>query len=166
MFLKYKYYGKAICPICKKEFNKKTPRHMYCSYDCQDIGYKDYDKNYRQTHIEYLNRYNKSPERLAQCRENDRKLRKKHRLEILIHYSGNPPKCSCCGEDNIEFLNIDHINHDGSRHRKTLGHGTKFYRWFLKNNFPGGFQILCFNCNCGREINGGLCPHKKKEITN
>jgi hypothetical protein len=22
------------------------------------------------------------------------------------------------------------------------------------------FQVLCFNCNIGRERNGGMCPHK------
>lgn len=22
------------------------------------------------------------------------------------------------------------------------------------------YQLLCFNCNCGRHRNGGVCPHK------
>ena len=42
--------------------------------------------------------------------------------------------------------------------------GTKFYRWLKRNNFPEGFQVLCFNCNCGKEINKGVCPHKSKNV--
>jgi hypothetical protein len=29
-----------------------------------------------------------------------------------------------------------------------------------KNGFPEGFQVLCANCNIGRHINGGICPHE------
>ena len=25
---------------------------------------------------------------------------------------------------------------------------------------PDTIQILCFNCNCGRARNGGICPHE------
>jgi hypothetical protein len=31
---------------------------------------------------------------------------------------------------------------------------------FYKNNFPRGYRILCYNCNCGRALNNGICPHK------
>jgi hypothetical protein len=27
------------------------------------------------------------------------------------------------------------------------------------NGFPAGFQVLCFNCNQGRRLNHGVCPH-------
>lgn len=26
--------------------------------------------------------------------------------------------------------------------------------------FPQGYQTLCFNCNSGKAINKGTCPHK------
>ena len=29
----------------------------------------------------------------------------------------------------------------------------------ISRNFPDFLQILCFNCNCGRNRNGGICPH-------
>ena len=38
-----------------------------------------------------------------------------------------------------------------------------------ENNYPDGFQILCYNCNCGRAFNRdnhNICPHKEKEILN
>jgi hypothetical protein len=30
--------------------------------------------------------------------------RKEVRLKVLIHYSGDPPCCACCGETHYEFL--------------------------------------------------------------
>jgi len=30
-------------------------------------------------------------------------------------------------------------------HKKEIG--KRIYLWLLKNNFPKGFQILCFGCN-------------------
>lgn len=99
-----------------------------------------YDKNYQKFYSkEYFNR----------CR-----------LEVLIHYGGNPPKCACCDESNVKFLTIDHINGGGAKQRKQVGGGFNFYRWLIRNNFPEGYQVLCFNCNCGRAKNNGVCPHK------
>lgn len=99
--------------------------------------------------------------RRKQNREYLRKLRNK----VLTHYGGNPPKCTCCGETEIEFLTIDHINNDGAEHRRQIGRyksvGSNFYKWLKQNNFPKGFQVLCYNCNCGRGKNYGICPHKK-----
>jgi hypothetical protein len=63
------------------------------------------------------------------------------------------------------FLTIDHINNDGAQHRRPSGRrmkGEKLTRWLILNNFPEGFQILCWNCNCGKSRNGGICPHQKK----
>lgn len=67
------------------------------------------------------------------------------------------------------FLAIDHINGGGSAARKSgiyggskVG-GSGFYRWLIKNDFPAGFQTLCHNCNLGRQINGGVCPHQSRD---
>lgn len=75
---------------------------------------------------------------------------------VLDHYG---KKCVCCGETNLKFLTIDHINGGGTKHRKKIK-GEKITTWLCKNNFPKGFQVLCFNCNWGKHINGGICPHK------
>ena len=75
---------------------------------------------------------------------------------VVHHYGG---KCACCGESNLFFLCVDHINNDGNIHRKSVPGGSKFYHWIIKNNFPDYLQILCYNCNNGKRFNG-TCPHK------
>lgn len=91
----------------------------------------------------------------------DREKRQNLKNEILMAYGG---VCFCCGESNVKFLTIDHINNDGAAHRKAVtgnSRGTRgFQYWLKRNGFPEGFQVLCFNCNCGKQVNGGICPHK------
>jgi hypothetical protein len=67
-------------------------------------------------------------------------------------------QCECCGEMTPEFLSIDHIdgrdpsvNYDKERFRirKAVLRGVRIE----------GLRLLCYNCNCGREWNGGICPH-------
>ena len=84
-----------------------------------------------------------------------KKYRDKNRELVFNHYG---KKCACCGEANQKFLSIDHINGEGTKHRKKI-HG-KINIWLVKNNFPKGFQTLCFNCNWGKYKNNGICPHK------
>ena len=90
--------------------------------------------------------------------EKQRAYQKYIKETVLNHY-GN--KCTCCGETIPKFLTIDHINRDGKTQRKdtSQGSGTRLYKWIIKNNFPTDLQILCFNCNQGRELNNGVCPH-------
>ena len=90
-----------------------------------------------------------------QSRETHAKLR----LEVLTYYSPRDvPECTCCGEQTIEFLGIDHVNGGGTQHRKAI-HNS--YRWIKKNNFPDGFQTLCHNCNLARGMYE-YCPHQLK----
>jgi hypothetical protein len=83
--------------------------------------------------------------------------RRKIRQEALDHYGGC---CTCCGETELVFLTIDHINNDGAEHRRQLGSkgGNSFYYWLRRNSYPDTFQILCWNCNAAKHING-ICPH-------
>ena len=80
------------------------------------------------------------------------------REAVLDHYGR---RCACCGEAQVVFLTVDHVNNDGAEHRKTV-HASGIYRWLLRRGFPPGFQILCFNCNCGKQRNGGTCPHQNQ----
>lgn len=89
-----------------------------------------------------------------------RDYKKKIKREVLLHYSNNTLKCTCCGESIYEFLTIDHINNDGKEHRKQIGTSSHaIYSWLLNNGFPIGYATRCFNCNCGRKL--GICPHLK-----
>jgi len=85
----------------------------------------------------------------------------KLRKACLEFYGGSPPRCGCCGERTYEFLSIDHIDGGGNKHRREIGgSGTAFYRWLVKNAFPKGFQVLCYNCNFAKGHNG-TCPHER-----
>lgn len=99
------------------------------------------------------------------CRECDKHYRRllvqARRRDVLRAYSGNPPRCVCCGEDEERFLTIDHVNNDGSQQRKEVHQGALLYNWLKKNGWPEGFQILCYNCNLGRAHNRGKCPHRE-----
>ena len=72
------------------------------------------------------------------------------------------PMCACCGEDSLLFLTIDHVNSDGAEHRRQVGgkSGKNLARWLGVHRYSEGFQVLCFNCSCGRARNGGVCPHR------
>jgi hypothetical protein len=85
-------------------------------------------------------------------------------LECLDAYGGRV--CACCGVDILLFLSLDHINNDGSAHRKAMGHksrkaGSHQWSWLKKHGFPPGMQVLCMNCNFGKMRNGGICPHQQ-----
>jgi hypothetical protein len=75
--------------------------------------------------------------------------------EVIGHYGG---RCECCGEREMTFLTIDHIEGGGERHRQKVGWGTQFYRWLRKNEYPTGFRVMCHNCNFALRL--GVCPHK------
>jgi hypothetical protein len=86
----------------------------------------------------------------------------KLKMEVLQHYSGEVPVCACCKEDIFEFLTIDHVNGRTDEEKKSRRSGNALYRWIKKSGFPDGFQVLCYNCNCGRKH--GECPHQKKGL--
>lgn len=85
-------------------------------------------------------------------------------------YNAYGNKCACCGEINKLFLTIDHINNDGYKIRtrnKKDGYSQSefsgtYYQKIIKANFPKDLQLLCWNCNCGKARNKGICPHKIK----
>jgi hypothetical protein len=86
------------------------------------------------------------------------------RLQILQHYSHDQiPRCACCGETQLEFLTIDHRDGGGTLHRETAGRGQRFYGWLIRNGFPDGYQVLCYNCNCSLG-HYKYCPHQKKAL--
>ena len=96
------------------------------------------------------------PTRCPDCTERKDRERKNLKKDVLNAYGG---RCACCGETNYGFLTIDHKEGGGSKHRKEIN--NSIYRWLRKNGYPTDlFEVLCFNCNMGRQCNGGICPHK------
>lgn len=74
------------------------------------------------------------------------KNRKINRLSALETYSKGKFVCACCGCNDYDCLTIDHIYNDGAKHRKEIG-ASNLYSWLKVNNYPEGFQVLCYNCN-------------------
>lgn len=84
---------------------------------------------------------------------------------VFAKYSGPEGiRCACCGETELVFLTLDHVNNDGAQFRKNqfgrrTAAGFTTYSWLLKHGCPGGFQVLCANCQHGKRMNNGVCPH-------
>ena len=90
---------------------------------------------------------------------------KKLAIEVFSVYSkrhsnSNIPCCRCCGiNEYMEFLTVDHIyGRDNLPEDEKDLHGKGLNWWLKKNNYPDGFQILCFNCNMAKG-DKGHCPH-------
>lgn len=84
--------------------------------------------------------------------------------EVYAAYGGFV--CACCGETEPKFLCLDHVENDGARHRKEMGGGgDRILRWLKRNGFPRGFRVVCANCNQGKQLNGGVCPHQESRVT-
>ena len=133
-----------ICSRCGKDKRKKGS--SYCR-ECANAWTREkYHSNteHRKRHIE------KVKERMS-----------KIKFDVLKYYSNGKLECECCGESLYEFLEIDHINGGGCKHRKKIkaAGGQMMYQWLVTNKYPPGFRVLCSNCNnaYGRY---GYCPHK------
>jgi hypothetical protein len=87
-------------------------------------------------------------------REYSREYQQKIKAEVIQHYGS---VCACCSENRLIFLVIDHINGGGNKEHNKVGHGTSFYRWLKKQEYPSGYQVLCHNCNFAKHM--GVCPH-------
>lgn len=117
---------------------------------------REYFRKYR------ANRYANDEAFRERCRAKGRERHLSLRKIVIDYYGG---KCVCCGENEFLFLEIDHINNDGHKHRSIIGYSSgKLLRWIINNNFPNGFQVLCSNCNYGKRKNGGICPHKTRNL--
>lgn len=132
-------------------------------------------KAYIKHHREYLKRtgyYKARYQRLKTVfKQRGKEWRNKVTAETFAHYG---KVCYCCKEQNPLFLTLGHINGDGAAHRRTLkgagggtGSGYAFYLWLKRNNYPPlPLQVECYNCNCGKFKNGGICPHQVVDLSN
>ena len=108
----------------------------------------------------------KRDEILVQGKSYAKEKRARVKEAVFAAYGGF--KCACCGEVEKKFLTLDHIENNGSVMRKQIYKGNKkgntagyhTYYWLARNGFPAGYQVLCMNCNYGKRMNKGVCPHK------
>ena len=97
--------------------------------------------------------------------ERGRNSRKQLRADGFEHYG---KACACCGEANLKFLTFDHPENNGAAHKVELAgsyynaSSTTVLRELRRLGWPEGVLIvLCWNCNSGRQYNGGICPHRE-----
>ncbi len=160
------YYNKNR-DIIRKRVNKYKAEHPekrleYVKKNKKEMKRKAkiyYNKN-RDMIIEKTTVWRKT--NIDRIRKSKQKNGKIIKNQVFMHYSNGVIQCNCCGELEIEFLQLDHING-----RKQHGHGFGFggeslYRWIIHNDYPNGFQVLCSNCNWGKYRNG-ICPHQLKK---
>jgi len=88
-----------------------------------------------------------NPEYMKKLR---REWKRTARLSVLNHYSNGTMVCADCGEDNINFLTVDHVEGGGRKHRKEIRTYLTLWLWgqYRKTGkWPGDFQVICSNCN-------------------
>ena len=109
-----------------------------------------YGRKWRDANRAKMNSYNKM-------------WKRRLKVEAFDAYGGR--FCECCGETILEFLTIDHINGDGSHHRRSINSrgGYSFYHWLKNNNYPSGYRVLCMNCNFSHGAYH-YCPHKTGSV--
>jgi len=115
-------------------------------------------KKCRDRHAEYRRRY---PDKVRRSRQ---ETQQKVKRQVIGHYGS---ACECCGERNLHFLTLDHVNNDGGEHRRLVKEETgaaSIYRWIRNRDFDHDFElrVLCYNCNLGRRVTG-VCPHQLSE---
>lgn len=76
---------------------------------------------------------------------------------VIVAYGA---KCICCGEEEFDFLTLDHVNGGGGQHRINSG-SNAHYTDARRREFPSDYRVLCYNCNCCR-AHKGYCPHEKE----
>ena len=118
---------------------------------------REYMKEYMQRPKikTYYEEHNQRPEVKEHTNDYYRKYHKSLQRQFLEMYGG---ACICCGEKDIRFLTLDHVNEDGANDRRRRSRAT-ILREALSNLNTEKYQILCYNCNMGRSINNGVCPH-------
>lgn len=90
-------------------------------------------------------------------RDGGKRLRDRMRAEMILTFGS---KCACCGESESLFLQLDHIHNDGHLERKKQRTTYVAWRRLKLNGWPKDrHQLLCANCNFGKRMNGGICPH-------
>ena len=130
---------------------EKGARRAYwrAYYQTHKEKLKAKSRKYRQEHKDWYKTYwrNYWAKHRKEHREYGRVARLRLKTEVLTHYGNGKLACIKCGFADIRALSLDHINGDGCKHRKETGRiGQSFYSWLKLNNFPEGYQTLCFNC--------------------
>lgn len=144
-----------ICSDCRIKFNANNKRSRaikVANGECQvcpamRTGHDLYCEHHIKVYEQY---FRNSKQRLKE--------------EVLEAYGG--AICICCGESGLWFLTLDHVNNDGYLQRKDEGMSYTNYSLLKSKGYPKDpvLQVLCYNCNNGKRVNGGICPHQENRL--
>jgi hypothetical protein len=156
-----------------KEFRKTPEGQIYFRDKRQKEIARDPEGFKRKKEANRIKNFPKNKDRLNKKQTEDRIKRKK---TVFEYYSKGKLVCSCCKLDGnygmvvgLDFLTIDHIipKREMEKDPEMIKMGYRASRkadplcqWLITNNFPKGFQILCWNCNKAKGVLG-KCPHQK-----
>jgi hypothetical protein len=148
-------YSKEYHLKHKESDNARVMRHYYA--DHEDSKRRKRESYHRNKNHVIKHPYSSLPEEVKerkrkQTREGLLRRRKLDRHDVFLHYSNGTMICFTCGEKDEIVLCIDHINGGGNQERKIHGGGWKFYVWLKKQNYPEGYQVLCYNCNARKHL--------------
>ena len=153
----------SACRTCAA----KAKRERYDPEKARTMNRRYYLNNRDAVRTSNKRYYEAHRERYAeQNHERYQRIKRDYTQLVFDHYGRS---CACCGEAIPILLTIDHINNDGAEHRRQLSGsrtgkvGAWFYKWLVDNGLPPGYQTLCWNCNMGKHLNGGVCPHQTLE---
>lgn len=147
---------------------KASRRRLYNSnIEASRKYYREYARKTKEVNLEKRRdasrkAYWKNPERK---RKLSREVNARLKVDAVNRYG---KQCLCCGEKQLEFLTIDHINNDGRRDVTKTGKricGLGFYQRLKSQGWPSGYQVLCYNCNCTKGF-FRKCPHDFREELN
>ncbi len=120
--------------------------------------YEKYSDYYKQYRLDHKAERNECSNTWYQNHKAEQKVRaKKYNLsikqEVLTHYGGGKCACVRCGESRLACVSIDHINGNGTGHRRDSGlGGIKIYLWLRQQGYPDGYQTLCMNCQFVKRV--------------
>lgn len=142
-----RFISAGLCGHCGKE---------KINYErSKQLGTLCLDDN-RRRRAEWWQR--RSPEQEIKTNKQGQEYRGRLKKAVFDHYGWH---CACCNEGQIQFLELDHIGGGGNQHRREIGRGQgTLYAWAIREAFPAMMQTLCANCNRGRFLNKGVCPHQ------
>ena len=138
----------------------------YLCNECVTLKHKEY---YRKNSSKLIaaNKTRREADPAKAKREMSESAKKRYSLMKQKVFDKLGRECTCCGENNVAFLCVDHIENNGSKHRKEIKNVSfGIYNWLIKNDFPPGFQILCHNCNFSKGVNNGVCAHNLLDAFN
>lgn len=164
-----------FCAGCKKtkhisEFSVNRARADGLDYSCKECKnartrkwkqkhkkeVSDYNKLYKSQHAKSVREYWDNYYRVSGYKEKRNAQNTKARTNFIEMYGG---KCSCCGENRVEFLTLEHVHGQVGKRREV---SYTAYRKAVAKYDPSKYDLLCMNCNFSRG-KYGYCPHENEK---